>query len=79
MAKVAEVKLGVFDEPYIHMHEGLDLGTELYTIKRLTEKEVEDILVKCVNPIDKGLHWDFKKLYEDLFEAITGEKHGNQE
>lgn len=43
-------------------------------IKRLTEKEVEDILVKCVNPIDKGLHWDFKKLYEDLFEAITGEK-----
>lgn len=54
---------------------GLDVGMELYTVKRLTEKEVEDILVGCVKPIDKGLHWDFKKLYDDLFEAITGDKN----
>lgn len=47
--------------------------------KRLTEKQVEKILVGCVKPISNGLHWDFKKLYEDLFEAITGEKHGDQE
>lgn len=45
--------------------------------RRLTEKEVEDIIAKCVTPIDHGLHWDFKKMYEDLFEAITGEKHGS--
>lgn len=41
---------------------------------RLTDEQVEKILEGCVTPIDKGLHWDFKKLYEDLFEAITGEK-----
>jgi glutamate/tyrosine decarboxylase-like PLP-dependent enzyme len=44
---------------------------------RLTNEQVEEIIAKCVKPIDHGLHWDFKKMYEDLFEAITGEKHGS--
>ena len=73
--KVATVKLNEAGNPMIVPLSGLDVGMELYTIKRLTEKEVEDILVGCVKPIDKGLHWDFKKLYDDLFEAITGDKN----
>ena len=73
--KVATVKLNEAGSPMIVPLSGLDVGMELYTIKRLTEKEVEDILVGCVKPIDKGLHWDFKKLYDDLFEAITGDKN----
>ena len=76
MAKVADVVLNEAGNPMIKPLSGLDVGMELYTISKLTEKQVEDILVGCVKPIDKGLHWDFKKLYEDLFEAITGEKHG---
>ena len=73
--KIATVKLNEAGNPMIVPLSGLDIGMELYTIKRLTEKEVEDILVGCVKPIDKGLHWDFKKLYDDLFEAITGDKN----
>ena len=73
--KVAIVKLNEAGNPVVSPLSGLDLGMELYTVKRLTEKEVEDILVGCVKPIDKGLHWDFKKLYDDLFEAITGDKN----
>ena len=73
--KVATVKLNEAGNPMIVPLSGLDVGMELYTVKRLTEKEVEDILVGCVKPIDKGLHWDFKKLYDDLFEAITGDKN----
>ena len=73
--KIATVKLNEAGSPMIVPLSGLDVGMELYTVKRLTEKEVEDILVGCVKPIDKGLHWDFKKLYDDLFEAITGDKN----
>ena len=73
--KVATVKLNEAGNPMIVPLSGLDVGMDLYTVKRLTEKEVEDILVGCVKPIDKGLHWDFKKLYDDLFEAITGDKN----
>ena len=75
--KIATVKLNEAGSPMIVPLSGLDLGMELYTINRLTEEEVLKILEGCVRPIDAGLHWDFKKFYDGLFEAITGEKDGS--
>ena len=73
--KVAIVKLNEAGNPVVSPLSGLDLGMELYTIKKLTEDEVLKILESCVKPTDRGIHWDFKKLYDDLFEAITGDKN----